>query len=113
MHSEQVTAALSSEGRQREEVRGAFTDQIKGVIHKLATYFPWRSRRSARGDAIHMYTSLIGALILARAVNDDDFAREILTEARKRTRYCLVPGSMHKARYLSSICDLKSVSLSL
>ncbi|HEY4049886.1 MAG TPA: hypothetical protein VGM27_23740 [Acidobacteriaceae bacterium] len=30
-----------------------------------------------------MYTSLIGALILARAVNDDDFAREILTEERK------------------------------
>jgi TetR/AcrR family transcriptional repressor of nem operon len=54
------------------------------VTHKLATYFPWRSRRSARGDAIHMYTSLIGALILARAVNDEDFAREILTEARKR-----------------------------
>lgn len=81
-----AVAALSSEVRQREEVRGAFTDQIKGVIHKLATYFPWRSRRSARGDAIHMYASLIGALILARAVNDDDFAREILTEARKRIR---------------------------
>jgi len=31
-----------------------------------------------------MYTSLIGALILARAVNDKDFAKEILTEARKR-----------------------------
>jgi hypothetical protein len=31
-----------------------------------------------------MYTSLIGVLILARAVIDEDFAREILTEARKR-----------------------------
>ena len=79
-----AVASLSSEVCQEEQVRGAFTDQIKGVIHKLATYFPWRSRRSARGDAIHMYTSLIGALILARAVNDEDFACEILTEARKR-----------------------------
>jgi TetR/AcrR family transcriptional regulator, transcriptional repressor for nem operon len=35
-------------------------------------------------DAIHIYTSLIGALILARAVNDEDLAREILAEARKR-----------------------------
>jgi TetR/AcrR family transcriptional repressor of nem operon len=59
-----AVAALSSEIRQEEELRGAFTDQIKSVTHKLATYFPWRSRRSARGDAIHMYTSLIGALIL-------------------------------------------------
>jgi TetR/AcrR family transcriptional repressor of nem operon len=36
------------------------------------------------GDAIHIYTFLIGALILARAVNDEDLAREILAEARKR-----------------------------
>jgi len=79
-----TTAALASEVRQVEHVRGPFTEQIKGVIQKLTTSFPWRSRRSARGDAIHMYTSLIGALILARAVNDKDFAKEILTEARKR-----------------------------
>jgi len=77
-------AALASEVRQVEQIRGPFTEQLKGVIQKLTTSFPWRSRRSARGDAIHMYTSLIGALILARAVNDEDFAREILTEARKR-----------------------------
>jgi TetR/AcrR family transcriptional regulator, transcriptional repressor for nem operon len=79
-----AVAALSSEIRQEEQVRGVFTEQIKGVIQKLITRFPWRSRRSARGDAIHMYTSLIGALIVARAVNDEDFAREILAEARKR-----------------------------
>src|ERR1700761_8399042 len=48
-----AVAALSSEIRQEEQVRGGFTEQIKGVIHKLTTYFPWRSRRSARGDAIH------------------------------------------------------------
>jgi hypothetical protein len=31
-----------------------------------------------------MYSAMIGAVILARAVNDEDFSREILTEARKR-----------------------------
>jgi TetR/AcrR family transcriptional regulator, transcriptional repressor for nem operon len=79
-----AVAALASEVRQEELVRGGFTEQIKGLIHKLATYFPWRSRRSARGDAIQMYTSLIGAVILARAVDDPSFAKEILTEVRKR-----------------------------
>src|SRR5882757_9882085 len=79
-----AVAALASEVRQEEPVRGPFTEQLKGVIQKLATRFPWRSRRSARGDAIHMYSAMIGAIILARAVNDDDFSREILTEARKR-----------------------------
>jgi hypothetical protein len=29
---------------------------------------------------------MIGALILARAVNDEDLSREILTETRKRIR---------------------------
>ena len=79
-----AVAALASEVRQERQVRGPFTEQLKGVIQKLATRFPWRSRRSARGDAIHMYSAMIGAIILARAVNDDDFSREILTEARKR-----------------------------
>jgi TetR/AcrR family transcriptional regulator, transcriptional repressor for nem operon len=79
-----AVAALSSEIRQEQEVRGSFTSQIKNVVQKLASYFPWKSRRSARGDAIHWYTSMIGALILARAVDDEEFAREILAETRKR-----------------------------
>ena len=79
-----AVAALASEVRQVTQVRRAFTEQLKGVIQKLATRFPWRSRRSSRGDAIHMYSALVGALILARAVDDRDFAKEILTEARKR-----------------------------
>jgi hypothetical protein len=33
-----------------------------------------------------MYSSMVGALILARAVNDEAFAREILTEARNRIK---------------------------
>jgi TetR/AcrR family transcriptional repressor of nem operon len=77
-------AALASEVRQEQHVQGTFTDKLKAFIQRFATRFPWRSRRSARGDAIHTFASMVGALILARAVNDDDFAREILTETRKR-----------------------------
>ena len=77
-------AALSSEVRQYEQVREPFTEQLKGLIQKLATRFPWRSRRSARGDAIHMYAAMIGSLILARSVNDEKFSNEILDEVRSR-----------------------------
>lgn len=76
-------AALASEVRQEQHVQGAFTDKLKAFIQKFATYFPWRSRHSARGDAIHMFASMVGALVLARAVNDNQFAQEILTETRK------------------------------
>lgn len=77
-------AALSSEVRQHDELREPFTMQLKGTILKLATYFPWRSRRSARGDAIHMYSAMVGAVILARAVSEEKFAEEILDEVRRR-----------------------------
>jgi TetR/AcrR family transcriptional regulator, transcriptional repressor for nem operon len=77
-------AALASEVRHEQLVQPAFTDKLKAYIQKFAARFPWRSRRSARGDAIHMFASLVGALILARAVNDNEFAQEILIETRKR-----------------------------
>jgi TetR/AcrR family transcriptional repressor of nem operon len=77
-------AALASEVRQHEEVREPFTMQLKGLIQKLATHFPWRSRRSARGEAIHMYSAMVGAMILSRAVSDEKFAKEILDEVRQR-----------------------------
>jgi TetR/AcrR family transcriptional repressor of nem operon len=77
-------AALSSEISQHEELREPFTIQLKGLIQKLATHFPWKSRRNARGEAIHMYSAMVGAMILSRAVSDDKFAREILEEVRQR-----------------------------
>jgi TetR/AcrR family transcriptional repressor of nem operon len=35
-----AVAALASEVRHEEQARGAFTEQLKGVIQKLATRFP-------------------------------------------------------------------------
>jgi TetR/AcrR family transcriptional regulator, transcriptional repressor for nem operon len=74
--------ALVSDVRHEPHVRGPFTAQVKAVIEKLASHFQWRSGPSARGDAIRMLSSMLGALILARAV-DDAFSREVLREARK------------------------------
>jgi len=79
-----AVAALAAEVRQEPEVRGTFTVQLKSLIQKLTTHFPWKSRRSARGDAIHWEAAMVGAIILARAVDDEDFAREIIEETRKR-----------------------------
>jgi TetR/AcrR family transcriptional repressor of nem operon len=40
-------------------------------------------KRTARGDSIRMVSILLGALILARAVDDEEFSDEILTEGRR------------------------------
>ncbi|MBB5317695.1 TetR/AcrR family transcriptional regulator [Tunturibacter empetritectus] len=76
-------ASLSAETRHEPQVRGVFTDRLKAVIEAVATHFPWPSRRSARGDAIRMMASMVGAMILARAVEDERFSDEILSEVRK------------------------------
>jgi TetR/AcrR family transcriptional repressor of nem operon len=76
-------AALASEVHREEVVRGPFTDLLKATLQKLASHFPWKSKRSARSHAIHMVSAMVGGLILARAVNDDQFSNEILSEVRK------------------------------
>jgi TetR/AcrR family transcriptional repressor of nem operon len=76
-------ASLSSEIRHEPRVRGVFTDRLKAVIEAVSTHFPWPSKRSARGDAIRMMASMVGAMILARAVEEERFSDEILSEVRK------------------------------
>jgi len=76
-------AALAADIRQESRVKGPFTAHLKAIIEKMAGKFRWRSKRSARGGSIRMLSTLVGALILARAVDDEAFSKEILREARR------------------------------
>jgi TetR/AcrR family transcriptional regulator, transcriptional repressor for nem operon len=76
-------AALAAEVRQEPLVRGPFTARLRAVVETMASHFPWSSKRVARGDAIRALSSMVGAMVLARAVDDDAFSEEILKEVRK------------------------------
>ncbi|WP_213805458.1 TetR/AcrR family transcriptional regulator [Granulicella sp. dw_53] len=76
-------AALAAEICREPAVQGPFTTQVKAVIEKMATYLPWRSKRTARADSIRRLSAVVGAVILSRAVNDDALSDEILREVRK------------------------------
>jgi TetR/AcrR family transcriptional regulator, transcriptional repressor for nem operon len=76
-------AALAAEVRQEPLVRGPFTARLRAVVEMMASHFPWSSKRVARGDAIRALSSMVGAMVLARAVDDDAFSEEILKEVRK------------------------------
>ncbi|WP_196484823.1 hypothetical protein [Burkholderia territorii] len=39
-------------------------------------------KKHARRDAIHILSSIVGALVLARAVDDPELSQEILRETR-------------------------------
>jgi TetR/AcrR family transcriptional regulator, transcriptional repressor for nem operon len=80
-----VLAALGSEiGRQPNSVREAFTEVLKDALKFLAATMP--KHRSSRGydDAIAAFVAMAGALILARAVNDETLSRRILKTTAKR-----------------------------
>ncbi|MNU05372.1 hypothetical protein D3C72_2501470 [compost metagenome] len=59
-------------------MRPAFTFHLKAIIGKLAAHFPWKKKNHARQDAIVMLSAMVGAVALARAVDDDAFSDEIL-----------------------------------
>ena len=44
---------------------------------------PWETKASARQNAIHPLSAVLGALILARAVDDPELSDEILASVRK------------------------------
>jgi len=78
-----LIAALASEIGREPSIRVAVTSHIKALIDRMASKFPWPSKRDARGDAIRMAASMLGAVILARAVDDEALSEEILREAAR------------------------------
>jgi TetR/AcrR family transcriptional repressor of nem operon len=75
-------AALGPEvARQRGGVRRAFTDGLRTRLDFLATIATGRSKAAKRKKAIATMSGLVGALVLARAVDDPSLSDEILSAA--------------------------------
>src|SRR5262252_1734164 len=75
-------AALGSDvGRQPRSVRRAFTERVRAKIDLLRGVVPGRSAAARRDKAIATLAGLVGALILARAVDDPALSDDILEAA--------------------------------
>ena len=80
-----VVAALGTDiARQPRRVRQAFTHEIKNDLEFLSRLMPDGDLSSSYEDAIVAFASMIGALILARAVSDDTLSDLILKSTAKR-----------------------------
>ena len=74
-----VLAALGPDvSRQGPGVRRAVTDYVRSVVDLLVTLVPGRSKVARRRKAISAYATLVGAMVLARAVDDRALSQEIL-----------------------------------
>ena len=74
-----VLAALGSDvSRQGPAVRRAVTDNMRVVIDLLANLVRGKSKSAKRQKVISAYATLVGAMIMARAVDDRALSQEIL-----------------------------------
>ena len=80
-----VTAALGSEiARQPQSVRAVFTEELKAGLEFLAGVIPVDGPARRYEEAIAAFAGMVGALILARAVNDEPLSDRILQVTAKR-----------------------------
>jgi TetR/AcrR family transcriptional repressor of nem operon len=69
--------------RQPAPVRGAFTKGLRNFIDILTTFVTGRSAAARREKALATMSGMVGAMVLARAVNDPEFSAEILRAGTK------------------------------
>jgi len=74
--------ALGGEvARQGKPVRRAFTTGLRARLEVLAGVMTGRSKAVQRQKALATMSGLVGAMVLARAVDDREFSEEILAAA--------------------------------
>ena len=72
-------AALASDiPHQSEAVRAGFTDGVRGMIARVSRLVP------AGEDPLATVATLVGALMLARAVDDPELSEALLVAGRAR-----------------------------
>jgi TetR/AcrR family transcriptional regulator, transcriptional repressor for nem operon len=72
-------SALAPEiARSDKRTRALTSEQVRNDIQLIATLLPGRDKRRARSRAILIFSALVGAMSLARAVSDEALSREIL-----------------------------------
>lgn len=75
--------ALGSEVAREPGAKAAFTLHVSSLMRTLEKLYPWRTKKNARGEAVRMAALMVGAAMLARAVDDPALSDEILREARE------------------------------
>jgi TetR/AcrR family transcriptional regulator, transcriptional repressor for nem operon len=77
-----AVAALGADAsRHGVKVRRSITEGVRSLVEILARTVPGKSRVAKRKVALTTFASMVGALVLARAVDDPELSEEILNAA--------------------------------
>ena len=77
--------------RQSQEVRNAFTEIVRTRVKQVAALLPKRRDRDRDDQALGIIATMVGAITLARAVDDLEFSERIMAASRAR-----ILGKNHK-----------------
>jgi TetR/AcrR family transcriptional regulator, transcriptional repressor for nem operon len=66
-------AALASEIRNEPEIKSTFTAELKAIVEAMG---------DDRGETMVTVAAMVGAMVLARAVANEAFSKEILNKVR-------------------------------
>ena len=81
-----IAAAGSEVPRQQAEVRRAAARRVKDIIGLVERQFPEWGKAAAHEKAMGIVASMVGALIVARAVDDAQLSKSIRKSARELIR---------------------------
>ncbi len=74
-----IAAALVTEAtREGPDVQHAFTEGVETLVDTLAEFVQNGSKRERRLQAMAVFASMMGALMLARAVDDETMSKDFL-----------------------------------
>jgi len=80
-------AALACEmPHQSRPVRRRFTNGLRAMINRITGMGPGRTTRQRYDEALVICASLVGALVLARAVNDPKLSNDLLRATKSRLK---------------------------
>lgn len=72
-------AALGAEAARHDSaVRGAFSQGVRSMVDALTGQLPGKSKRAKRERVLAILASMIGGLVLSRAVDDAELSDEVL-----------------------------------
>lgn len=78
-----LITSLGPEISREPLARVGFTSHVKTMLDKLANHSPWSKKANSRRNALRALSTMVGAMVLARGVNDPDLSEEILRVVRE------------------------------
>ncbi len=79
-----ITALCSEMPRQAPALRARFTEGVRSMAARVGAKLARRKGVASEEEALAALSSLVGALVLARAVDDPELSERILATTRER-----------------------------